>query len=63
MRSVSRRALPAVLTANGVLSLLNLCIHLVKRQLDAQAEAFEREGGFTERMYRRRSERRRQGQG
>jgi four helix bundle suffix protein len=50
--SVSVRALASVCAANGALSLLNLCIHLVGRQMDAQAEAFEREGGFTERLYR-----------
>ena len=50
--------LPSVLAANGALSLLNLCIHLVGKQLDAQAAAFEQEGGFTERLYRTRSKRR-----
>ncbi|MBN1675249.1 MAG: four helix bundle protein [Kiritimatiellae bacterium] len=54
-------ALPAVVAANGALSLLNLCIHLVKRQMQAQADAFEREGGFTQRLYRRRRERRSRG--
>jgi four helix bundle suffix protein len=49
---------PAVCAANGALSLLNLCIHLVGRQMDAQADAFEKEGGFTERLYRVRSARR-----
>jgi len=42
----------AVLIANAALSLLNLCCHLLDRQLTAQADAFEREGGFTERLYR-----------
>ncbi|UPU38334.1 four helix bundle suffix domain-containing protein [Geomonas paludis] len=28
---------------------------LLERQLTAQAEAFEREGGFTERLYRTRT--------
>ncbi len=50
----------AVCAANGALSLLNLCIHLIGRQLEAQADAFEKEGGFTERLYRLRSQRRRQ---
>ncbi len=49
-------AFPAVCAANGTLSLLNLCIYLVGRQIDAQAETFEKEGGFTERLYRHRSE-------
>jgi four helix bundle suffix protein len=61
--SVSPRDLPAVLAANGALSLLNLCIHLVDRQMEAQAEAFEREGGFTERLYRRRRQRRDRAEG
>lgn len=56
--SVSSRDFPAVCAANGALSLLNLCIHLVGRQIEAQAKAFEEEGGFTERLYRRRMERR-----
>ena len=58
--SVSPRDFPAVCAANGALSLLNLCIHLVGRQMEAQANAFEKEGGFTERLYRVRSERRKQ---
>jgi len=58
---VSPQNLPAVLAANGALCLLNLCIYLVKRQLEAQAAAFERDGGFTERLYRRRRERRQMG--
>jgi four helix bundle suffix protein len=49
----------SALVANAALSLLNLCCHLLDRQLDAQAEAFESEGGFTERLYRIRSRRRR----
>lgn len=48
----------SVLQANALLSLLNICCWLLDRQLAAQAEAFEKEGGFTERLYRVRSERR-----
>jgi four helix bundle suffix protein len=44
--------LEAELGANGVLSLLNLCCFLLDRQIAAQAAAFEKEGGFTERLYR-----------
>jgi len=44
--------------ANAALSLLNLACYLLDRQLAAQAETFEREGGFTERLYRVRSARR-----
>jgi len=48
----------AALEANAALSLLNLCCLLLDRQLAAQAAAFEREGGFTERLFRVRSARR-----
>jgi len=58
--AISPKDLPAVLAANGALSLLNLCIYLVGRQMKAQAKALEDEGGFTERIYRRRTERRRE---
>jgi four helix bundle suffix protein len=53
----------AVLAANGALSLLNLCTYLLERQLQAQAAAFEQDGGFTERLYRQRSQRRQTGNG
>ena len=56
--SVSLRDFGAVCAANGALSLLNLCIYLVGRQMEAQAKAFEEEGGFTERLYRIRQDRR-----
>jgi four helix bundle suffix protein len=49
----------AELVANGALSLLNLCCYLLDRQLAAQAAAFEREGGFTERLHRVRTAKRR----
>jgi len=45
----------SVFAANAALCLLNLCCHLLDRQLAAQAHAFEIEGGFTERLYRVRS--------
>lgn len=48
----------SALVANAALSLLNLCCHLLDRQLAAQAQAFESEGGFTERLYRIRRQRR-----
>ena len=48
----------AVLVANAALSLLNLACYLLDRQLAAQATAFENEGGFTERLYRIRSQKR-----
>lgn len=45
----------SALVANATLSLLNLCCHLLDKQLAAQAMAFTTEGGFTERLYRVRS--------
>ena len=58
--SVSVRARPssAELVANAALSLLNLACHLLDKQLAAQAAAFVEEGGFTERLYRVRNQRR-----
>ncbi len=56
----------AALAANAALSLLNVCCYLLDRQLAAQAAAFEKDGGFTERLYKRRTARReasRQGRG
>jgi len=50
----------SVLVANAALSLLNLCCYLLDRQLAAQAGSFEKEGGFTERLYRVRTSRRKQ---
>jgi four helix bundle suffix protein len=59
--SVSECPCPSVssaeLVGNAALSLLNLCCYLLDRQLAAQAAAFEREGGFTERLYRVRQRR------
>lgn len=49
----------SVLVANAALSLLNLCCFFLDRQLAAQAQSFETEGGFTERLYRTRQNRRR----
>jgi len=52
--AVSSGQCVSVVAANGALSLLNLCIYLLDRQVQALAAAFEKEGGFTERLYRRR---------
>ena len=48
----------AALVANAALSLLNLACHLLDRQIAAQADCFEKDGGFTERLYRVRIARR-----
>lgn len=42
----------AEIAANGVLVLLNVARTLLDRQITAQAAAFQKEGGFTERLYR-----------
>jgi four helix bundle suffix protein len=44
--------------ANAALSLLNLACYLRDKQIASQEEAFVEEGGFTERLYRVRSQRR-----
>jgi four helix bundle suffix protein len=46
------------IVANAALVLLAVACSLLDRQLAAQARAFENEGGFTERLYRIRSEKR-----
>lgn len=46
------------LAANAALVLLAVACSLLDRQLAAQAQAFESEGGFTERLYRIRSQKR-----
>lgn len=50
-----RKSMPSMrqseIVANGALSLLNLTIYLLKKQLEKQAVAFEQEGGFTEHLY------------
>jgi four helix bundle suffix protein len=46
------------IAANGALTLIAVASALLDRQLAAQAEAFEKNGGFTERLYRTRSTRR-----
>ena len=49
----------AEVAANAALILIVVAGSLLKRQLEAQAKAFEEEGGFTERLYARRQKRRR----
>ena len=62
--SVSVRESPSLsvssgqLVANAAHSLLNLSCYFLDRQLAAQAAAFEKDGGFTERLYRTRTTRR-----
>lgn len=46
----------AEVAGNGMLVLLRVVCALLDRQIKAQAEAFQREGGFTERLYRMRTQ-------
>jgi four helix bundle suffix protein len=46
----------AELSANAALTLIIVACSLLDRQLAAQAKAFEAEGGFTERLYKKRRE-------
>jgi len=48
------------IAANTVLVLIGVAVALLNRQLAAQAAAFEKEGGFTERLYQRRKGSRKQ---
>jgi four helix bundle suffix protein len=43
------------LAANAALVLIGVACGLLQRQIEAQAAAFVKEGGFTERMHRIRS--------
>lgn len=47
------------IAANAALTLIAVATTLLDRQLAAQEEAFEQKGGFTERLYRIRQQRRR----
>jgi len=57
-----RRGPYAALAANAALVLIAVACSLLDRQLAAQAAAFTEEGGFTERLHRIRTERRKQNQ-
>ncbi len=59
----SQRPCPSVLSsaclvANGALTLLNLANNLLDKQVQSLGKDFEENGGFTERMYRVRSQKR-----
>lgn len=62
--SVRERPCPSlpfcVLVADAALSLLNLVTHFLDRQMDALARRLEQEGGFSERLYRVRTARRKE---
>ncbi len=44
------------IAANGALALIAVATALLDRQMEAQATAFEKEGGFTERLYKTRTQ-------
>ena len=54
-RTVKDRAY-AELSANVGQTSCKIAIHLLDMQVDSQARAFEKEGGFSERLYKVRSE-------
>jgi four helix bundle suffix protein len=56
--SSTQSAYPEI-AANAALTLIAVACSLLDRQLAAQATAFEKEGGFTERLFRNRSQARR----
>jgi four helix bundle suffix protein len=51
----------AEISANGALALLAVACSLLARQIATLEKSFVEEGGFTERLYRVRSERRTRG--
>ena len=59
--NVSQCPLQSVIAANGVLLLLDLTSLLLDRQLARLAADFENDGGFSERMYKRRIDKRKEG--
>jgi four helix bundle suffix protein len=58
-RSMKSTESISALAANAALTLVVVACSLLDRQVAAQAAAFEKEGGFTERLYRIRQARRR----
>ncbi len=52
----NQKEIPEI-AANGMLTLLSVTCLFLDRQLSAQADDFQREGGFTERLYRVRKRR------
>jgi four helix bundle suffix protein len=54
-RTVKDRAY-AELSANVGQTLCKIVLHLLDKQVDSQARAFEKEGGFSERLYKVRSD-------
>ncbi len=61
MSSASKKSTLQEIAANAVLTLINVATALLYRQLIAQAEAFKKEGGFTEHLFKIRSQYRKRG--
>jgi four helix bundle suffix protein len=61
MQSTASTSTYPEIAANAALVLIAVACSLLDRQLAAQAAAFEKEGGFTERLYNRRQSSRRGG--
>ena len=59
IRSIKSIFYPEI-SANAALVLIGVAISLLDRQIKALADAFEQDGGFTERLYRTRQARRNQ---
>lgn len=58
IESIPRASTYPEIAANAAHVRIGVACALLDRQLAAQAQAFERQGGFTERLYRVRSQRR-----
>lgn len=61
---LSKKSMPSTypeIAANAALVLIGVACALLDRQIEAQAAAFTQEGGFTERLHRIRTERRKHG--
>jgi len=54
----SKQSIYPEITANAAITLIVVTCSLLDRQIASQAESFETEGGFTERLYQRRKDRR-----
>lgn len=54
----SIRSTYSEIAANAALAIIAVACSLLHRQIAAQSKSFEKEGGFTERMYRVRTARR-----
>jgi len=60
MQSMQRHSLNAEISANAVLVLIVVACSLLDRQVSRLAQDFEKEGGFTERLYKIRSSKRKE---